>query len=512
MDISLFRWRDGGWRELALAPDARPVSCAEGHRLRVTVSAGSAPIVHLGGDDLVPKTLGIRNGAVEAVYEFVIDSWAGRTGLVAAGDGEFRRICLDVEPHPGKLGLDAFSGLLMELSARSAALPWGPSPGSRSGRLAGPSAAVVFPAVLDALLPELLRQLRRFLRDPPLAIRRRRDVTPLSMARRPDTQTVRWLVNHPRSLAAVRPGDFGGTGERIAALPLVDQPVAVTNHDHPVTRHLLFQLLRIGRMVDGTVRRLDTLANKGGWRADPFVSAYAARIAGQCRHHRAALAEALSAPAFREAQAEPAGEGALQALADLPAAAAVQRLAHRLLNAGLDLDDNDDATVEAALKRTCDLYEAVVFYRLADTLRTCLGEGWECDAGSRRTRHDDDLETAVIWRRGGETARLLYQRRFPALSAKSAEWHSLTGEFRPDYVISFEKDGACAGWLILDAKYRASRGAVHDALRDLHVYRDALRRHGRRAKPPSSSYRRWPKEPPPMPPTTTSPSTPSAPS
>ena len=335
MDISLFRWRDGGWRELALAPDARPVSCAEGHRLRVTVSAGSAPIVHLGGDDLVPKTLGIRNGAVEAVYEFVIDSWAGRTGLVAAGDGELRRICLDVEPHPGKLGLDAFSGLLMELSARSAALPWGPSPGSRSGRLAGPSAAVVFPAVLDALLPELLRQLRRFLRDPPLAIRRRRDVTPLSMARRPDTQTVRWLVNHPRSLAAVRPGDFGGTGERIAALPLVDQPVAVTNHDHPVTRHLLFQLLRIGRMVDGTVRRLDTLANKGGWRADPFVSGYAARIAGQCRHHRAALAEALSAPAFREAQAEPAGEGALQALADLPAAAAVQRLAHRLLNAGL---------------------------------------------------------------------------------------------------------------------------------------------------------------------------------
>lgn len=47
--------------------------------------------------------------------------------------------------------------------------------------------------------------------------------------------------------------------------------------------------------------------------------------------------------------------------------------------------------------------------------------------------------------------------------------------------MSFDKDGACGRWLVLDAKYRASRGSIHDALRDLHVYRDALRRNGTRA-------------------------------
>jgi hypothetical protein len=77
--------------------------------------------------------------------------------------------------------------------------------------------------------------------------------------------------------------------------------------------------------------------------------------------------------------------------------------------------------------------------------------------------------------------RLDYQRTFRVLSSHLREWHSLSGEFRPDYVVSFEKDGACAGWLILDAKYRTSRASVHDALRELHVYRDALRRRGKRA-------------------------------
>lgn len=484
MDIALSLYRkSNGWQDATPPDEDAIVACAEGDRLRLRVRAAEAPTVHMGGNDLLPARLGMVDGLVEAAYEFVIDSWAGRTSLSVDIGERRRRLILDVQPHPGKLGIEAFATMLSELSERSAALPWGMSPGQQGGRIAGPTAAAIFPAVLDALMPELLRHLRRFLRDPPIAVRRRRDLAPLSMARRPDTQTVRWLANHSRTLLALRPGERG-TGERLAVLPSVEQPVTVTNHDHPVTRHLHFQLLRVRQMVDATARRFETLAGSGSWRIDPFVRGYAARVAEQCRRHRAALADALSAPAFRQSSPEPAREGALQALADLPAAAAVQRLAHRLLGAGLQLDA--ESALEASVKRTYDLYEAVVFYRLADAVQAALGPGWTArwsePAGDA---HEEKPHAAVEWQRDGQptaSVRLLYQQTFRAHSGKSDIWRSLSGELRPDYVIVFETDGDCRGWVILDAKYRASRAAVHDALRDLHVYRDALRHRDRRAK------------------------------
>lgn len=484
MDIALSLHRKShGWQDATPPADNAIVACAEGDRLRLRVRAAEAPTVHLGGDDLAPAGLGMVDGRVEAAYEFVIDSWAGRTSLHVAVGERRRRLILDVQPHPGKLGIDAFAAMLVELSERSAALPWGMSPGRQGGRTAGPTAAAIVPAVLDALMPELLRHVGRFLHDPPIAVRRRRDLAPMSMARRPDTQTVRWLANHPRTLLALRPGDRG-TGERLAVLPGVDQPVAVTNHDHPVTRHLHFQLLRVRRMVDATARRFGTLAGSGHWRLDPFVRGYAARVVEHCRLHHAALTDALSAPAFRQSPPDPAREGALQALADLPAAAAVQRLAHRLLGAGLQLDA--ESALEAAVKRTYDLYEAVVFYRLADALQAVLGPGWTARwSEPKGDGHEEKPHAAVVWQRDdGPSAvvRLLYQQTFRAHSGTPHVWRSLSGELRPDYVVMFEKDGDCQGWVILDAKYRASRTAVHDALRDLHVYRDALRHRDRKAE------------------------------
>lgn len=136
------------------------------------------------------------------------------------------------------------------------------------------------------------------------------------------------------------------------------------------------------------------------------------------------------------------------------------------------------------MKRTYDLYEAVVFYRLADAVQAALGPGWTArwsePAGDA---HEEKPHAAVEWQRNDQptaSVRLLYQQTFRAHSGKPSMWRSLSGELRPDYVIVFETDGDCHGWVILDAKYRASRAAVHDALRDLHVYRDALRHRDRR--------------------------------
>nr|WP_298369401.1 nuclease domain-containing protein [Azospirillum sp.] len=89
---------------------------------------------------------------------------------------------------------------------------------------------------------------------------------------------------------------------------------------------------------------------------------------------------------------------------------------------------------------------------------------------------------SVVWRRDDgspDRVRLLYQQTFqaPSASGNRREW---SGERRPDYVLSFEGLGVEGAWVILDAKYRSSQTFIHEALTDLHVYRDALRHRERK--------------------------------
>jgi hypothetical protein len=80
-----------------------------------------------------------------------------------------------------------------------------------------------------------------------------------------------------------------------------------------------------------------------------------------------------------------------------------------------------------------------------------------------------------VWRAvtdSGDRLELRWQQRF-STSADGA--FTLSAERLPDFVLLRFRDGHLICWLILDAKYRVRKQAIHDALADMHVYRDALR-------------------------------------
>jgi hypothetical protein len=130
----------------------------------------------------------------------------------------------------------------------------------------------------------------------------------------------------------------------------------------------------------------------------------------------------------------------------------------------------------------------MVLYRLVDALDANLGPDWHlADTAKidRLPREDRPKDGAIwIWRGpDDQTPELLYQARFG--SAKPPPdpnlYSSLSAQGVPDYILVHYRKGSLRRWIILDAKYRCSRKPIHDALGDIHRYRDALRVDGRRA-------------------------------
>ena len=456
-------------------------ACREGDRLILTVEASRLATLRMGGDTLPPTAVFQEGHWLCVRYVIEVLTWAGCTPLTVEAEGSTRRLVLDVAPHPGKLGLDAFAELLMELEDREAGITWGLAPGDMAGTIGGPTPLVTFPAVLEVLLPLLAQAVSRYRHEAPLTTRRGRAVTPLSLARRPDTRTLRWIATHMRARVGLGVDETGATFDFASKPPLVDQPVVRTTIDHPVTRHLAHMLVRVRRMAEAAAEEFTEVA---GGLGEPEARARANSLAALCRNSAGEITEWLRMPPFRGVMPHPAGEGALQALADLPAAAATHRLCRRLIAAGLALGAEGDAL--AGLKHTYDLYEVAVLYRLADAVQALLGHGWKRRETPWRGGGVELRPPArIVWRQGGWLVRLEYQRTFPAHDKARGPWRSISKALRPDYLLAVERDGIPIGWIVLDAKYRASRTAVLEGLRDVHVYRDALRWQG---CPPAAAF------------------------
>jgi len=61
------------------------------------------------------------------------------------------------------------------------------------------------------------------------------------------------------------------------------------------------------------------------------------------------------------------------------------------------------------------------------------------------------------------------------LSRKSSTRWSLSGERRPDLIVTYRPAQGQGTWLALDAKYRAGKSNLSEAFESAHIYRDALR-------------------------------------
>ncbi|HLL52596.1 MAG TPA: DUF2357 domain-containing protein [Myxococcaceae bacterium] len=424
-------------------------------------------------------------GGLETRFEVAIHTWAGRGMVHVHAGAESARVPLDVQPHPGKLGRDEFRDMLDALSDVSKDLPWGLAPGAHGASRDERSPPVVHPSVLEAELPELLAALRQLQTDPLRWSERLRVIDKLPANRRIDPGSFRWLVTHPRTLAVVRPSppqsERGSTTERVS----LEQLRIESSLHHPATRYLRFLLERLLRALSQTAWRFEEVSQN---RAEGFRDELAQARAREClelvNHARSEIERCLRRPPLRDVPPLSPTAAALQAIIDHPVYARIQRLARRLIDPGLRLDD--EGSIEASLRRTFDLFELLTLHRLGRELARALGPGWTWRSGRLRTGgllSGPEHGMALLGRSAhGFSVELLFQQKFSSWSDEPERFQSLSGERRPDFVLLMKEGERALHWLVLDAKYRSSRSAIHEGLADLHMYRDALRWEGMPAR------------------------------
>jgi hypothetical protein len=434
------------------------------------------PRLTLCGEALLAKELHRDGDEFVAEFERLIDAWAGRTVLVLDAGGISERLQLDIGPHQKKLGPGAWEALIEELSQISTGLPWGFSPGGAEGTMTPDALSTVHPAIVENQLPIFLRLMLQFVGDPPMSTLRTRAFRPLDVTRAADLRTIRSLARRPLELAGVR----GLAPEALTpnVRVLVDQPNATTTFDHPVTRYVVFLLQKVRARLLSTAHNLRSAAGHGIPNA--VATNYARQLADDVDRARHVLEDLQKTRLFRGVKSEPISNTAIQALPDHPLYLAIHRVGRRLANPGLAYGPGHD--VISALKHSYDLFEIAVLYRLVAALGVALGAEWQAAGSGQVARYprEDRPPDGSSWTwngPGGQSLELVYQRVFKAATLTSDPYgpQSITAQCVPDYVLIYRRGSKPVSWMILDAKYRSGRQSVHDALGDLHRYRDALR-------------------------------------
>jgi hypothetical protein len=441
----------------------------EGDTLRVVVTGEDPAVVSMGGQVLLVSGVKKTLEGLQVTAEVSILTWAGRSALHIDCGEERRMVSLDVAPHPGKLGREAFRELLEELSSGMRQLPWGLAPGEVAASRATGGPAITHPAVLEVELPILLDGLKRLAAEPLRWTERYREQRPLRQVRRLDTRSFTWLTRHPQSLAAVR-------GVHANPRAAVDISLVRTTLNHPATRYLLGrlrQLLQHLRRVQGCFARVAGGAGEGY--RDPIAQARAKQLGSVVEDASQHLQAVLRRAPFRGLTPSLEVNTCAQILCDHPLYARVHRSICALLDPGLMLDI--EGAVRAGLRPTWALYELAILRRLGLWLVGRTSEsGWQpLQQGVLLA----GVYTGLAWQgtRDGLRVELRYQQTFRSYG-NGRTFTSLSSERCPDYVLGVFRGDRLLDWVILDAKYRSSRPAIHDGLAAIHVYRDALRWEG----------------------------------
>lgn len=466
-DLRVYCEEQQGLRPVPIGSDGW-WSVREGQTLRLEVWAEAPAAFSLPGAELslLPFIKDGNHWVTQARLQ--LWTWAGfATVAVEAGRwrGSFQ---LDVQPHPGKLGREAFWEMVTRVQRRLRDGAMGFSPGEVRVALAQGSVMCVHPAAIEAELPRFLKALRLLEQDPLRWFVRRRQAVPWRVSQRVDSATLTWLSRHPKAFERVTAG---------LSQTSVEQSVSQHTLNHPANRYLKWLLTRLRISFHKTQSALKAFS-----RRDPLEAARRQWLADQLNGAMKALSESLKSPVMQSIKAARPSASATQAIFDHPLYSRTIRSAQRLLHPGVQLDP--EGPLSSGLKATWDLFELDVLFRLLDSLRALLPE-WKWSFPSPCS---SNVLTAfsynATWRAtsGRFRIELRFQQIFNARDkTPTSGCHSITGERRPDFILGFFEGDALQRWMLFDAKYRASRQAIHDSFSSLHIYRDALRWHGKQA-------------------------------
>lgn len=417
--------------------------------------------------------------------------WVGTVSIVVRLADRDLPLATEVLPDGAIFpdGRTAIERLVRHLVDAHAHLPWGATGGARSGDLDGADADAPPPprlhiAALDVWLPRLLTALGRIERQPLRMLRPGRGSRHIEHVGQVDTRTLTALARQPAVAAAIRRAPAPG------GHPRLDVPVARSTLDHPANRALLHALKGLLRRVDESRAAFDAFIESR--KGTPGVKAQRAEVARRTARlawARGEIERAARRPIWRGVQPAHPTPGAEQVFADDPLYGEAMRIIRRLQRpavrpaiAGL---------VDAHLRPAYDLWEQYVWCRVVRVVRAALGPGWRwtpprfAATGLCVGPAEDAFAEA---RRDGWTVRVGNQIEFIAASAHreaGGDWSdgrfSLHCKRRPDVTVEITSPEGVIRWLVLDAKFTASKHTVEtDHLPVTHHYRDGLRLGGRR--------------------------------
>ncbi|WP_437819525.1 DUF2357 domain-containing protein [Sorangium sp. So ce1078] len=403
-----------------------------------------------------------------------VGHWVGSSELRVAHGAQETVVAVEVAPRKEKLSEGAWLALLADLEAWSPGLAIGLEGGGVGAVQTEGTTATVLAAALLPLVPALVRAVRAIAAAPRELATPTRDDVPLRAVRRADRETLHWLATHPAAAAAVDPWLAARAGHQD---PYVPQDTTHETVDHPVNRYVAWLVGRVGHVLGELAGALGRAAGNPQLRRDTAQWCQArARAAASAADE---LTATLRRTFLGSLAPMPATEAALLAVQDDPVYARAHALARPFLSPRFRLRGSLDGG-EAPVRPSFELYELWTLLAVQRALAGTL-DGWTWtwrQAPGSELLAGFGAGAAFTARRATDGARLdiRYNLTFPGYLARgTSERYSVSGERRPDIVISFEPSGGPRSWILLDAKYRVQREALADAFTSLHIYRDALR-------------------------------------
>lgn len=445
-----------------------PVSLVDGAFVleecrRYRIRAPGASEVWLGEQTL---KLGSSGSATVA-----LDHAVGELELRATSpEGVDARYRIRVIPRREKLPPESWVNLLQELEEGLSGLSVGVmGPGVGAVGTGGISAPLLVSALLP-LLPALVRALQAILDGPRHVEDEHESERKLHECRRIDSSTLSWISRHPE---VGRWLDGWRAVELVEPPPRVPVVASVSTLDHPVNRYVAWLTRRVIEQLDAVAVRLDEIAAKV---EDPsWCRARAKRArAGADRIRRLRDRSWL-----RGIRSEPATEAALLVVTDEPGYARFHRFARRFCAPAFRLADSAEDP-RAAVRPSFSIYELWCFFAVRRLLAARLPD-WRWTAERlENLRTGTGRGARFVATRGDQRLAIEFNPTFRSwYTRKDRARHSLSGTRRPDIVITLDDGHGQGGWLVLDAKYRAGRENLADALASAHIYRDSLRDTGR---------------------------------
>ncbi len=380
-------------------------------------------------------------------------------------DGEQSgRVQVHVLPSPGKLAPEQWLAMIQDLESWLPSVTLGVD-GARHGAvgLDGVTVGWIAEALLP-LVPLLLRAVRDVSENLRIRVESELRNESIRRARRIPRETLHWMIRHPDTARWMDPWL---SSELTGSPPVVPLRCSFDTLDHPANRYLHGLLRRVGSQLRAAARQLVQAPG------DEDASTWCAGRAAGLLQAADQLDVLLRRSPLRELPQGPATETALATIVDEPRYARVHALARRFLSTRFEPETGETA---ASMRPSYGVYELWCFLAVERALHEALpAVRWMRRGFSSLLRLGHSGSGAVVTGEAGDgVVALQFNPTFVSFPHRrgSARW-SVSGERRPDFVVSWKPHDGAPTWIVMDAKYRIGRQLI-DAFQSLHAYRDAL--------------------------------------